>query len=1463
MEASTITVLIGETGSGKSTQLLQFLADSGVVADGSLICTQPRKIAVTSLEQRVQEESCGCYEDDAIKCYRSYSSLLQFNGNLIYMTDHCLLQHCMNDRLLHGVSCILVDEAHERTLNTDLLLAMLKKLLPLRPDLRLIIMSATADAKQLSDYFFGCGMYSVVGRNFPVDVKYVPCSSEGFSEPLTVSAGNMGPYVSDVVRLVTEIHRTEKEGSILAFLTSPMEVEWACERLVAPDAVPLALHGKLSYEEQLQVFQDYTGKRKVIFATNVAETSLTIPGVKFVVDSGMAKESRFEPGSGMNVLRVCWISQSSASQRAGRAGRTQPGCCYRLYSQNDYTLMDSQQVPEIRRVHLGVAVLKIIALGIENISEFDFIDAPSSEAIDIAVRNLVQLGAVTSINGKFKLTDLGQSLIKLGIEPRLGKLILGCFEQSLGKEGLVLAAIMTNAGSIFCRVGNHADKLKADRLKVPFCHQDGDLFTLLSVYKAWENVPWGKQRKQWCWDNSVNAKAMQRCQDLVCEWESCLKSELRIVVPSYWRWKPEQVTEHDGNLKKAILASLAENVAVYSGSDQLGYRVALSGQYVQLHPSCSLLVFNHKPDWVVFGELISTSCQYLACVTAFDQELLSTLTPPPLFDIFELGSQKLQVRTLSGFGKTLLKKFCGKYNNGLTCLISRLRTVCGDQRISIEVDYDKDEIRLFSSEDNEKVLNHVKDALDYERRSLQNECLEKRLYPGGPGMCPPVALFGSGAEIKHFELDKRCLTVDVYRSNGNAVDDKELISFIESKASGICAVHKLATHGQEIEEREKWGSITFLTPDAAQRAAELNNVEFNGSTVRVNLSKATYGADRSFSFPAVKAYLSWPRRISKGVAIVKCGSSDVDVMVSQFSNLQIGDRYVRCQASAKYSDSVMISGIDKDASEPEIKRALQSATDRRILDCFLVRGDAVEDLTCRACEEILFREISAFMPKGSPWINVCRVQVFPPLPKNAFMRALITFDGRLHLEAAKALEQIEGRALHGFHSWQKVQCQRLFHTSVCCSASVYFMIKRELLSLVARVRRQRGAECTLDKDGANGPCRVKISATATKIVAELRRPLEQLMRGKIVTHASLTPDVLQLLFYRDGISLMKSLEQEIGIYISFDRQSHDVRIIGPPAKITMAEELFIQRLLSLYKNKNLEVNLRGIELPHDLMKEVVKRFGPDLNGLKEKVPETELTLNTRRHVISICGTKEAKQKVEEIVNEIALASGSSRDVNAFSCKDCSICLCEVEDAYQLESCMHVFCRSCLVEQCESAMKNVDSFPICCAHDGCGVPIWLVDIKSLLSSEKLDELFQASMRSFVAYSGGKFKFCPSPDCPSVYQVAGPGDSSGEPFVCEVCYAETCTKCHLEYHPYLSCEKYKEFKDDPDSSLREWQRGKEDYVKRCPTCGHTIEKAEGCNHVECKCGQHLCWVCLECFADSDNCYNHLRDIHHGIT
>ncbi|KAK9110756.1 hypothetical protein Sjap_018816 [Stephania japonica] len=1451
-------VLVGETGSGKSTQLAQFLADSGVAAEGAIVCTQPRKIAANSLAKWVGEECNGCYEDSSVVCYPSYSSSQKFNRKVIFMTDNCLLQHYMNDNTLSGISYIIIDEAHERSLNTDLLMSLIKSLLLKRLDMRLIIMSATADATKLSNYFYGCETIHVVGRSFPVDIKYVDETAIGSGS----SSVKFPSYVLDVVKIATDIHKTEEEGAILAFLTSQAEVEWASENFKSPDAVALPLHGKLSWEEQDHVFEYYPGKRKVIFSTNLAETSLTIPGVKYVVDPGMVKECNFDPRTGIHVLSVCRISQSSAQQRAGRAGRTEPGKCYRLYSEWEFQSMPTHQQPEIRRVHLGVAALRILALGINNVLGFDFVDAPCPEAIDRAIKNLIQLGAVTTRNNVLELTDCGYHIVRMGIEPRLGKIILDGTHYGLQREAVVLAALMANANSIFCRVGSEDNKFRSDCLKLHFCHPDGDLFTLLSVYKEWEDLP-NEKKNIWCWNNSINAKSLRRCKDTVVELEHCLKNELNVIVPSYWYWKPDMSTEHDKNLKRVILSSLAENVAMYSGSDRIGYQVALTGQHVQLHPSCSLLSYGEKPSWVVFGELLSTSHQYLVCVSAIEYDCLSSLSPPPMFDSSLMEMQRLQAAVKTGIGNHILRRFCGKANSCLLHLISHLQTVCKDERINIEVDFMKNEVLFFASSVNmETVSLAINEALEYEKKLLSDECIEKCLYHGGSGSNPSVALLGAGAAIKHLELDKRCLTVEVLHSNAHALHEKEVIKLFEKCTSGICNFQKTASTGQDGQNSERWGKITFLSPDLAEIAAtELNGVDFSGSTLRVSPLLANSGGDSFFPFPSIKAKVFWPRRRSKGCAIVKCASKvDAELIIGDLLNLVVG-RPVNCEISNRYEDSVVISGLDRDLSEPEMHDAVRTATNRRIVDFFIMRGAAVVDPTSAACGESLLREIAPFLPSRYGVGNCCRVQVFPPEPKDYFTKAQITFDGRLHLEAAKALDDIQGKVLTGCQPWQKIQCQRTFHSLVSCPAPVYFVIKKQLDILIDSFKRRRAVSCNLERN-SNGSYRVKISANATKTVAELRKPLEQLMKGKTMSHASLTPSVLQLLYSRDGIYLCKSVGKETGTHIMFDRQNMSIRIFGPFNFISVAERKLLRALSTLSENNGIEIRLRGRNLPRNLMKSVVEKFGPDMYGLKDMLPGAELTLNIRRHALILKGNKDLKQKIEEIIYEFAKSLSLSEPVEQFTTEAaCPICLCEVEDCYQLEACLHKFCRSCLVEQCESAIKGHDGFPICCTFTGCRKPIFLTDLKSLLTSDKLEELFKASLGAFVASNGGTYRFCPSPDCPAVYKVAEPGLIAAPPFICGACSVETCTICHLEYHPYVTCERYKEFKDDPDLSLKDWCKGKE-HVKCCPLCGYTIEKIDGCNHISCKCGKHICWVCLECYDSSDDCYAHLRLIHQAI-
>ncbi|KAI5403399.1 hypothetical protein KIW84_050826 [Lathyrus oleraceus] len=466
--------------------------------------------------------------------------------------------------------------------------------------------------------------------------------------------------------------------------------------------------------------------------------------------------------------------------------------------------------------------------------------------------------------------------VVLVVSPQANKLWL--LKSNNGwKEGVVYDKIdLASEGYPTSVVSRGRDKI-SDCLKVQFCHSDGDLFTLLSVYKEWEALP-QERRNKWCWENSINAKSMRRCQDTVFELESFLEREHGFVVPSYWRWDPHTPSVHDKNMKKVILASLSENVAMFFGRNQLGYEVAQTGQHVQLHPSSSLLVFAQKPSWVVFGDLLSVSNEYLVCVSAVEFQSLYDLQPPPSFDVSKMEERKLQTKTLTGFGTILLKRFCGKSNSNLLGHVSRIRKACLDERIFVEVKVDENLIQLYAaSHDMNTATMLVSDVLEYEKKRLRTECMEKCLYHGS-GSASPMALFGSGAEIKHLELEKHSLSVDVYHSNINAIDDKELLMFFEKNTSGsICAVYKFQGMGKDPPDREKWGKITFLSPDAAKRAVELDGDEFCGSNLKILPSQSAMGGDKTFLFPEVKARIFWPRRLSRGFGIVICDKNDVNI----------------------------------------------------------------------------------------------------------------------------------------------------------------------------------------------------------------------------------------------------------------------------------------------------------------------------------------------------------------------------------------------------------------------------------------------------------------------------------------------------------------------------------------------------------------------------------------------------------
>lgn len=476
-----------------------------------LVSEQPRRIAATSVSARVAEE-LGCQLGQEVGYSIRFEDVTSAKTRIKFLTDGLLLREMLVDPLLKRYSVVMVDEAHERSLSTDVLLSLLKKVLKARPDLRVVVSSATLEAEKFLDFFapddgettngkskedFGC-IISIEGRTYPVDTFYL-------AEPTN-------NYVERAVDTVMDIHTNEDEGDILLFLTGREEIDDAIDMIADRIAdlkpghktlQPLPLYAGLPTEQQMYVFQKPAETtRKVIVSTNIAEASVTIEGIIFVVDCGYVKLRAYDPVLGIERLNVVPVSKASATQRAGRAGRTRPGKCYRLYTEEAFEALEEATFPEIQRSNLAPVILQLMNLGIQNLIRFDYLSNPPSKLVVRALDLLFSLGTVDA-NGRLT-KPLGARMAELPLEPMLAKALLNAHSFGCLSEMLTIAAMMTLQGNAF--VSHDGNQRLLDKARRRFAVKEGDHITLYNVFQSFTTV--GKKDAQWCRENCLNYKAM-------------------------------------------------------------------------------------------------------------------------------------------------------------------------------------------------------------------------------------------------------------------------------------------------------------------------------------------------------------------------------------------------------------------------------------------------------------------------------------------------------------------------------------------------------------------------------------------------------------------------------------------------------------------------------------------------------------------------------------------------------------------------------------------------------------------------------------------------------------------------------------------------------------------------------------------------------------------------------------------
>ncbi|KAG6845049.1 hypothetical protein H0H87_001386 [Tephrocybe sp. NHM501043] len=443
-----VIIVVGQTGCGKTTQLPQYLYEAGWAADGNVIaCTQPRRVAATSVATRVASEVGTVLGEEVGYTIRFEDVSDKERTRILYLTDGMLFRETLVDPLLSRYSAIMIDEAHERSIYTDLLLGVLKKIRRKRPSLRLIVSSATLDATAFLEYFKDSAnpndatIVSLEGRMYPVEVAYL-------QEPTP-------DYVRMAAQVAWNINMRQGSGDILVFLTGREEIERCLEELsemlptlpqTAPRLVPLALHAGLSTDEQLKVFeQAERGTRKLIISTNIAEASVTIDGIKYVVDCGFVKIRTYNPTTALASLSTVPTSVASATQRAGRAGRTSPGICYRLYSLSVFESLPHSTPAEVTRVDMTTPILQLKSLGIDDLMKFEWVSAPPAEIVLRALEALVAAGMVGEDG---RLTPMGSQVAECPVEVGIARMLFSSAEHKCGEEILTIAA-MTSVQDVF------------------------------------------------------------------------------------------------------------------------------------------------------------------------------------------------------------------------------------------------------------------------------------------------------------------------------------------------------------------------------------------------------------------------------------------------------------------------------------------------------------------------------------------------------------------------------------------------------------------------------------------------------------------------------------------------------------------------------------------------------------------------------------------------------------------------------------------------------------------------------------------------------------------------------------------------------------------------------------------------------------------------------------------------------
>lgn len=1411
-----VTILVGETGSGKSTQVVQYLYDAGVANDGLIVCTQPRKVAAISLAKHICKEmqievgsDVGFRVGMSVKCTEQ--------TKVIFMTDHALLNECIADRSLSKYACILIDEAHERSINTDMLLAFIKQCLPLRQNLKLVIMSATIEPELFVRYYeqstTSVSTIMVSGRTFPVEVEY-----EVNGTPLDPDNG----YVGKAVEMVKKIHSTEPAGDILVFLTCPPEIEKACKALqyLHETAVVLPLHGKLSPEEQQKVFEGCVDKRKVILSTNIAETSVTIPGVKYVVDTGFAKEMQFDSRKNMDSLEIQPISRSSAEQRKGRAGRMSAGRCYRLYSEDDYSRMQQRMKPEIIRIQLSQVVLKLYEFGVQNVLTFDFVEHPDRVALEAAVETLKFVGAIEDD----ALTPIGKKMALLPLNPQLAKILLDGIQLGIGTEALCAVALSSLSGQVFFRGGTDEMKREGETAKLLFCHKMGAQMTSLLVYQHWLAQEKG-QRNKWCVENFVNAKSMRIVEETVKEIGHILQHRLHVKVDLTL----QSLEVAEAYLCKLYFDAFLNNLAVYLGHERIGYMTMIenAGTF-EIFPGSPLKQLSSTPQYVIYEKILKTSRQFLTQVMCIKKEWVDEaiqsgrLAQDPA-DRYK--THRVVPLDVINVGPCTFREAISK-PGPITWAAELEKAKSPQSPVSSILDFSSTPkswgiVRVFAPESNRSLVeNFVGQCINKTRENLKKV-------------------------NKEFSISEKSESVRVVIGAGGTVQ-KVIMPNQYRTVFAISPQYGEWVEGIEPELR-KYGEIESIKPKQCRKDYRLIVTYSDPVIAGRAVSECKYPNVVLQSSQQTKKFtirIQWQRRQRKNSAFLNFESPEDchNAIVALGKNIYANGYRIYVNPDKQNPCAIFLSGtrnclctMDENVLRDSIVSVLGNEVKFKLKMVFVKAFEETDEsyqLQKRSLEDILTKysgpeahQLSFHKPNSSTVLY------------QAFLNFSNPEEGERVLNSGLSRETIHGKPLIVF---PHVSCVLMF------KREIYDVIKESLTEYQKRLECQYPRRLLLIKHKVSSPLvAITVTSDDIKVLSVAKNAVDTAARPHLIDCRG--EELQEFIISHTFHEQMDAIQSSTSTCTHRDLKMMCIKVYGTSESKMKADGQVRGAAKDLFSGgaRTEQVELASRNSLPGLMKHLIIRYGKDLNGMHDFEGVRRVSLNPRRQVISLLATNKGLEAVKKCIEEYSPLGGEDEREFDVECSACFTSIDDPKELIRLEPCGHAYHIECIEMQLKF---DTLTLPIQCASEDCSQCFLLADFENIEKRSKFEAktLVSASLKDYLARNRDKHRNCPTPDCKMIYAKT----DDGQEFICMDCEVSTCTKCD-QSHPGITC-KMNESAKCGDKEFVEWIKGN---AKLCSKCSTPIEKNGGCNHMTCtQCKSNMCWICLKLFASAKECYAH---------